>query len=261
MLSIVTAPHVILWSIRVSNRKKLAFSISFLTLKNNSTTLKNLGGFMIRVYIFLLLVLISCKEKEQANSNSTPATTNQQNAPTVSNSGVRHYVQIASLKMRATPDLKGEKVALLEKGDSFLILEESEHWTEYEGYSSKWGKINFQGQEGWVYLAYLSTEPPDLLTDKERERITNNYNKEVEREEKEVARMMANDPNFQSCSPAGCGVMDAEFANAKRGCKGYKVDEINNMNSGSFYEAAEKYGDAYCKTYFMNQGSQCAIRD
>lgn len=216
---------------------------------------------IMTIIFLLLLVLISCKEQ---TNNSTPTTSAPQNTTAVSYSGVRHYVQIASLKMRATPDLKGEKVALLEKGDSFLILEESENTTEYEGNFSKWGKINFQGQEGWVYLAYIGTDPPDLLSEKEREKITNNYNKKVEQEEKEIARQMANDPNFQSCSPAGCGVMTAEFANAKRGCKSYKEKEIiekMKAESVSINEAAEKYGDAYCITVFRNMGSQCPIGD
>ena len=108
-------------------------------------------------------------------------------------------------------------------------------------------------------MAYVGTDPPDLLSEKEREKITNNYNKEVEKEEKEIARQMANDPNFQSCSPAACGVMTAEFANAKRGCKSYKFTEINEMKAEHTYQAVEKYGDAYCITFFMNQGSQCPI--
>ena len=113
-------------------------------------------------------------------------------------------------------------------------------------------------------MAYIGTDPPDLLSEKEREKITNNYNKKVEQEEKEIARQMANDPNFQSCSPAGCGVMTAEFANAKRGCKSYKEKEIiekMKAESVSINEAAEKYGDAYCITVFRNMGSQCPIGD
>lgn len=213
---------------------------------------------MKHLFFILLVILFSvCRKTENGSAASAKVS-----APVSKVSADRRqYVTVPSLKLRAKPDLKAETVTLLEKGDSFYVTEESSNETEYEGQKSKWGKIKYQEKEGWVFLSFVSFDPPSMLSDAEKEKIQKAYEDEVIRQEKELERQMKADPNFQSCSPPGCGTLTAEIANAEKGCKKYKRKEINGLSKENRleYENLQTYGDDYCKVFGMQIQSQCPV--
>ncbi len=207
-------------------------------------------------FILSVFLLFGCKKTESSSASANSSAS----APVSQvSSDNRQYVTVSSLKLRTKPDLKADTAALLEKGDSFYVTEESSNESEYEGQKSKWGKIKFQGKEGWVFLAFVSFDPPAMLSDAEKEKIQKAYEDAVAKEEKEIEKQMKADPNFQSCSPPGCGIMTAEIANAEKGCKKYKREEINRISKDNRleYENLDKYGDEYCKIFGMQIQSQC----
>jgi len=209
-------------------------------------------------FILSVFLLFGCKK----NESRSPSANSSASAPVSQDSSEkRQYVTVPSLKLRAKPDLKAETAALLEKGDSFYVTEESENESEYEGQTSKWGKIKFQGKEGWVFLAFVSFDPPPMLSEAEKENIQRAYEAAVEKETKEVERQMKADPNFQSCSPPGCGIMTAEIANAEKGCRKYKREEISRLSKENRmeWENLKLYGDEYCRIFGEQMQSQCPV--
>ncbi|HNF16466.1 MAG TPA: SH3 domain-containing protein [Leptospiraceae bacterium] len=213
-------------------------------------------------HLFFILLVILFSDCRKTESSAAPSANSSGSVPDSHvSSDRRQYVTVDSLKLRSKPDLKAETVALLEKGDSFYVTEESSNETEYEGNTSRWGKIKFRGKEGWVFLAFVSFDPPSMLSDAEKEKIQKAYEDEVSRQEKELERQMKADPNFQSCSPPGCGILTAELANAEKGCKKYKREEINALSKENRleYENLESYKDDYCKYFGMRIQSQCPV--
>lgn len=84
----------------------------------------------------------------------------------------RVYVTVSALKIRKEPNLETTAIGKLLKGDSFVVIEESETTSEVEGIQAKWGRIFVKEMKGWVFLGFTSRNAPELLTAKEIERIT-----------------------------------------------------------------------------------------
>lgn len=208
-------------------------------------------------FISLVFLFFGCRKTE----SGTAASANVSAPISQVSADRRQYVTVLSLKLRMKPDLKAETLALLEKGDSFYVMEESSNESEYEGLKGRWGKIKHQGKDGWVFLPFVSYDPPSMLSDAEKEKIQKAYEAEVARQEKEIERQMKADPNFQSCAPPGCGIMTAEIANAEKGCKKYKREEINRLSKDNRldFENLQTYGDEYCKMFGMQIQSQCPV--
>lgn len=69
------------------------------------------------------------------------------------------WISANVLNMRASPSLGAAIVTKLEQGQKVDVLDETQEWA----------KVNAEGNEGWVYKTYLSTEPViDVAVELER---------------------------------------------------------------------------------------------
>ena len=226
--------------------------------------------FSFRIFIlFLVLSILFCKKQESSSDTGTANNGFAQNKANGLDTSKRVYVTASSLKVRTEPDLKAGTVGLLEKGDSFRVIEESESSiTVDDGISGKWGRVSVKNLNGWVFLGYVSNEPPELLTEAEIKKINEEYDTVVRKceEADELARQK--DPEFQSCSPCGCDVETSDSKNRDKGCKPYKLREIAKLarekgekidpSSSSSIKYFEEYGDAYCTDAFRTKFAQCS---
>lgn len=181
----------------------------------------------------------------------------------------RLYITASSLKIRSEPNLKATSVGTLEKGDSIRITEEGGEEIEVEGNKGKWGKITVGDKTGWIFLGFVSNKPPQLISDAEVERITRNYNREVEKceiEEKREYEKHKNDPSYQSCAICGCDVKTSDSLNNDKGCKEYKLNEIAELGKQKgeqrlSHSLFQEYNDKYCLESYMNYQSQCSVTE
>ncbi|XDD47930.1 SH3 domain-containing protein [Leptospira sp. WS39.C2] len=176
----------------------------------------------------------------------------------------RVYVTVSALKIRKEPNLEATAIGKLLKGDSFVVFEESETTSEVEGIQAKWGRVFVKGMKGWVFLGFTSPIAPELLTDKEIERITKKYERDVKECERKEEEAMAADPEYQNCSSCGCNLQTSQSVNIDRGCTPYKIKEIAELakKNGSTLnvpdrEIFEAYGDEYCLNASKEYGGDC----
>lgn len=179
------------------------------------------------------------------------------------------YVNVKSLKVRKDPNLKSIRIGTLEKGDSVEILEESKEATNVGLTTTNWGRVSVKGMNGWVFEGYLSPTAPALVSKKESVDILKKYNRFVKKCEINEAKLLKKDPEYQNCSPCGCGFRTAESIQNDRGCKQYKLDEIRKIaekdgykfkqgsSSSSVLDYFKFYGDNYCLGAVSNSWSDC----
>lgn len=87
-----------------------------------------------------MLSILFCKKQESSSDTGTANNGFAQNKSNGLDTSKRVYVTASSLKVRTEPDLKAGYAGLLEKGDSFRVIEESESSiTVDDGISGKWG--------------------------------------------------------------------------------------------------------------------------
>lgn len=176
----------------------------------------------------------------------------------------RVYVTVSALKVRKEPNLEATALGKLRKGDSFVVIEESETTSEVEGIQAKWGRVFVKGLKGWVFLGFTSRNAPELLTAKEIERITKKYERDVKECERKEEEAMAADPEYQNCSSCGCNLQTSQSVNIDRGCTSYKIKEIAELakKHGSTSgvpdrEIFEAYNDEYCFNAAKEYGGDC----
>lgn len=61
--------------------------------------------------------------------------------------------------MRKTPDVAGEKVATLPRGEVVKVLQTNQDKVEIDGELGSWVKVAWKNQEGWMFGRYLSEKP------------------------------------------------------------------------------------------------------
>lgn len=67
-------------------------------------------------------------------------------------------VTVNALRMRATPDLNGQQVLLLEKGTIVTILERSKNMTKVGDTEDNWYKAQHAGKTGWLFAAFVTKD-------------------------------------------------------------------------------------------------------
>lgn len=67
-------------------------------------------------------------------------------------------VAVSNLRMRGTPDLKGNVVTLLDRGSIVTILEESVKKLKVEGNEAPWLKVRYNSHTGWLFGGYITTD-------------------------------------------------------------------------------------------------------
>ncbi len=79
----------------------------------------------------------------------------------IANKGQTRYISTKSgLRMRASADTKGKKVALIPGGDAVSVVAEKKSVVNIGGKSGVWTRVKWAGKEGWVFGYYLSARPP-----------------------------------------------------------------------------------------------------
>lgn len=177
----------------------------------------------------------------------------------------RIYVTVPVLKVRKEPNLTADTIGKLEKGDSFVVLEEGGDQTTVEGITANWARVSLKGIKGWVFLGFTSSHPPELLSEKEIAKIASKYKRDVDKCEREEEKAMAADPEYQNCSSCGCNLQTSESANIDRGCKPYKLKEIadlarknGNSNVVPDDEIFVAYNDKYCLDARSQYSGDCS---
>jgi len=80
---------------------------------------------------------------------------------------VRYVAASDGLRLRATPDLKGEKITTIGNGAKVKVIEQGAI-VEIDGLKSNWYRIEFAGKQGWVFGGYLTqpTNQPEAASEK-----------------------------------------------------------------------------------------------
>jgi hypothetical protein len=113
----------------------------------------------IFLIIFLIVVLSNCTKKEDKVSYQYE--TNQSSASEIRESNRKMYVNsIEGLRVRNTPDINGERIALLNDLVEVLIIKEDENEITIDGVNGKWCFVNYGNIEGWVFGGFLSFSKP-----------------------------------------------------------------------------------------------------
>lgn len=216
---------------------------------------------LINILILILVFSFANCKKETSNTGN-PQMEMKEDKLNFQN---RLYVTASSLKIRTEPNLKANSLGTLSKGDSIRVLEEGGEEVSVEDKTAKWGKVTIGESTGWIYLGFISNEPPNLLSEKEIENITRNYERDYDicnKEEERLREQHKNDPSYQSCTICGCGSATSESVNNDRGCTQKKLDEVIELakrkgETSLSYDLFKEYGDMYCESAFRNTGSQC----
>lgn len=67
-------------------------------------------------------------------------------------------VTVSNLRMRSTPDLKGNVMTLLDRDSIVTILEESVKKMEVGGNEAPWLKARYNSHTGWLFGGFLTAD-------------------------------------------------------------------------------------------------------
>ncbi len=71
-----------------------------------------------------------------------------------------YSVAKSGLRIRNSPDLKSESIALIPFGEKVEIIDAKEKKTKINNLSGNWMQVEFQHHRGWTFSGYLSANKP-----------------------------------------------------------------------------------------------------
>ncbi len=87
----------------------------------------------------------------------TPETVIEKKEPVITEKS-RKIISKGGLRMRDAPDITGNKIAVIPRGDIVELLEESGERITISGATGKWSKVSWKNKTGWVFGGFLSTD-------------------------------------------------------------------------------------------------------
>lgn len=181
------------------------------------------------------------------------------------------YVTASSLRVRSAPNLKGQAIGLLQKGDSFRFTGTAGDELTVEGFTSRFSSFEYKGRKAYVFSGFLSLKKPNLLKYSDSElaeinRMNEEYQNELSlQEQKLIKEAEARKEFYQNCDPCPHYKIDIELENNKLGCTEEKKSEIRKIMDQKkirIFEAAQQFGDEYCiglSYQSFESGAQCVF--
>lgn len=79
---------------------------------------------------------------------------------------IRYVSSNGGLNLRSTPSINGTKIKLISQGSSVIIISEKKEEVEVSGKKGFWTEVESEGKRGWVFGAFLITNPlPEFTQD------------------------------------------------------------------------------------------------
>lgn len=105
------------------------------------------------LYLTFIFLTLACSCKPQSQTEISPSV--ESNA--ISKAGNLLYVNSkGGLRMREEANTESKIVILIPNGSQVEELESSSETVEINGKSGRWTKVKFDGNEGWVFGAFLT---------------------------------------------------------------------------------------------------------
>lgn len=121
--------------------------------------------------------------------------------------GVTAFTNAPSgLRMRATPQLEGETLAVISPGEAVQVLGRVGDEFQAAGKTGRWAHIRWNNQQGYVFDAFLSGEPMSRMEVQARSIFSGRWRGEDHCEEGPTELSLSQDFSFSGRVFGGCDI-------------------------------------------------------
>jgi len=119
------------------------------------------------VLLILIIILSGCSKKNDVVLENSKADVELENSKTFETQEINRQMYVSAsegLRVRDTPNLDGEKIALLDYLTEVTVEREDKDIISISGVDGKWTFVKSGNIEGWVFGGYLSSYKPSQET-------------------------------------------------------------------------------------------------
>lgn len=156
------------------------------------------------------------------------------------------YVSAASgLRLRSAPNMESERIALIPLNSRVQVLERGAEETIIDGQRGHWMRVQFNSQKGWVFGAFLSEAPADVVALRARERFAGVWEGRNVCEGAPSALTVNDDGRFVAQLFGGCDISGCFCGKAEGKWKAVEEKICFEIENSDFQAAPEGVDPCY----------------